>query len=62
MKKKNQTNNPRVKFSQTNQNDNEISSNNTSRLESEIEKKVKNILGRNIIGRYRRSPYLKNLN
>ena len=60
--KKNQTNNLRINYSDTNQNDNEISSNNTSRLESEIEKKVKNILGRNIIGRYRRSPYLKNLN
>jgi hypothetical protein len=34
----------------------------TSRLENEIQKKVKTILGRNIIGRYKSSPYLKTYN
>ena len=34
----------------------------TSRLENEIQKKVKTILGRNIIGRYKRSPYLQTFN
>ena len=40
-------------------NDNSILSPNASRFESEIEKKVKNILGKNLIGRYKNSPYVK---
>ncbi len=40
-------------------NDNSILSPNASRFESEIEKKVKNILGKNLIGRFKNSPYVK---
>ena len=40
--------------------ENDIFNNNTSRLENEVEKKVKTILKRNILGRYRRSPYVQN--
>ena len=40
--------------------ENDIFNNNTSRLENEVEKKVKTILKRNILGRYRRSPYIQN--
>ena len=40
-------------------NDNSILSPNASRFENEIEKKVKNILGKNLIGRYKNSPYVK---
>jgi hypothetical protein len=32
----------------------------TTRLETEVQKKVKTILAKDIIGRYKRSPYLKN--
>ena len=40
-------------------NDNSILSPNVSRFESEIEKKVKNILSKNLIGRFKKSPYVK---
>ena len=40
-------------------NDNSILSPNASRFESEIEKKVKNILSKNLIGRFKKSPYVK---
>lgn len=33
---------------------------NTSRLENEVQKKVKTILAKDFIGRYKRSPYLRN--
>ena len=36
-----------------------IEKTNTSSLENEVQKKVKTILGKNYIGRYKRSPYLK---
>lgn len=36
-----------------------VSETNTSQLENEINKKVKTILKRDIIGRYKRSPYIK---
>ena len=32
----------------------------TTRLETEVQKKVKTILAKDIIGRYKRSPYIKN--
>ena len=34
----------------------------TTKLENDVQKKVKTILGKNIIGRYKRSPYLKLFN
>jgi hypothetical protein len=40
-------------------NDNSILSPNVSRFEREIEKKVKNILSKNLIGRFKKSPYVK---
>ena len=46
----------------SNEVENNIIISNTSRLENEVEKKVKTILARNIIGRYKRSPYIQNLN
>jgi hypothetical protein len=45
---------------QSNEVENNIIISNTSRLENEVEKKVKTILKRNILGRYRRSPYIQN--
>jgi len=35
---------------------------NTTQLENEVQKKVKTILKKDFIGRYKRSPYLKLLN
>ena len=35
---------------------------NTTRLENEVQKKVKTILKKDFIGRYKRSPYLRLLN
>ena len=61
--KKNAVNNPfnniQNKINDDSQ-ENDIFNNNTSRLENEVEKKVKTILKRNILGRYRRSPYIQN--
>ena len=61
--KKNIVNNPlnniQIKINDDSQ-ENSILDNNTSRLENEVEKKVKTILKRNILGRYRRSPYIQN--
>ena len=61
--KKNAVNNPfnniQNKINDDSQ-ENSILDNNTSRLENEVEKKVKTILKRNILGRYRRSPYIQN--
>ncbi len=34
----------------------------TTKLENDVQKKVKTILGKNIIGRYKRSPYLQIFN
>ena len=34
----------------------------TTKLENDIQKKVKTILGKNILGRYKKSPYLKIFN
>ena len=41
---------------------NQLQETNTSRLENEVQKKVKTILKKDFIGRYKRSPYLRLLN
>ena len=41
---------------------NQLQETNTSRLENEVQKKVKTILKKDFIGRYKRSPYLHLLN
>ena len=40
----------------------QVQETNTSRLENEVQKKVKTILKKDFIGRYKRSPYLRLLN
>ena len=42
-----------------NQNNNLANISLTSKLENEVQKKVKPILNKNYIGRYKSSPYLK---
>jgi hypothetical protein len=55
--------NDRINMSATSIKSTEISQRSMSRgrMEREIDKKVKNILRKNIVGRYKKSPYLKNL-
>jgi hypothetical protein len=43
-------------------NNSNIEVTNTTRLENEVQKKVKTILKKDFIGRYKRSPYLKIFN
>ena len=54
--------NEKIKINENNENGKVNNISLTSKFENEVQKKVKTILNKNIIGRYKSSPYLKILN